>query len=163
MRSTLENTPRPVHDTQFHDRDCGGSGAARRSRSLEGGGGGEGLTIPCLAVIGAHWLVFRGHRRLAAFGFWFLAISINGLYAACLYAAFFGVALNDLVLAILFVAWMVIFLPTIVSVGTAWIILSTHDGAIPRRSGPAAGVFVFALAALPVFTLVLVAARHGIP
>jgi hypothetical protein len=25
--------------------------------------------IPCLAVMGSQWLVFRGHRRFAAFGF----------------------------------------------------------------------------------------------
>lgn len=43
---------------------------------------GLALSLPGLAVLGAHWLVFRGHRHLVAVFFWVLASLINVLYAA---------------------------------------------------------------------------------
>ena len=40
------------------------------------------LSLPCLALFTAWRLLVGGHRRLAAIGFWSLAIAANGLFAA---------------------------------------------------------------------------------
>jgi hypothetical protein len=35
------------------------------------------LFIPCLSTVGARWLVFRRHRRLAALSFWVAALVLR--------------------------------------------------------------------------------------
>jgi hypothetical protein len=105
------------------------------------------LSFPCLAPIGAQWLVFRGKRHLAAFGFWSLAILTNVLYAAA------GVAPDAYLLPALFIVWMVIAAPVIGSIGAAWAMLATRQGAVPRRSPPLAWLAVIALSVMPLVTL----------
>ena len=78
------------------------------------------LCIPCLALIGAQWFVFRGHRRLAAIAFWGLAILINALYVvSCLAPDYY-------LLMPLFLGWIVIAGPVIGGVGEAWARLLTR-------------------------------------
>ena len=67
------------------------------------------LSVWCLSVICAWWLVFRRHRHLAAFGFWLTAILINVLYTA------FCIAPDYMLLPALHLGWLVIFLPMIAS------------------------------------------------
>lgn len=105
------------------------------------------LSLPCLGVFGAEWLVFRGHRQLAACGFWTLASLINLLYAASC------VAPDVYLLIPFFFGWLIIVAPTIGGLGSAWARLATRQGAAPRRSPPAAWVSVIALCLLPLVTL----------
>jgi hypothetical protein len=51
--------------------------------------------LPILAVISAQWLVFRGHRRVAAIGFWALAGLMNLLYVACCVAPDMYLLISD--------------------------------------------------------------------
>src|SRR5438034_9255554 len=94
--------------------------------------GGYGLIVlacclPCFGVIGAQWLVFRGHRRLAALGFWTLATLTNILYVASCVAP-------DIYLAApLFLGWLVIIAPTVAGLGVAWARLATREGPVPAR------------------------------
>ncbi len=85
------------------------------------------LTIPCLALVGAQWLVFRGHRRLAAVGFWGLAFSINALYVVA------GIAPDLYLYYALLFEWLVIVAPTLGGLGAAWAVLASREGAVPRR------------------------------
>src|SRR5690348_16679471 len=81
------------------------------------------LSVPCLAVLGAQRLVILGERHLAALAFWSLAILANVLYvAACIVPG-----LTTQVL--LFLGWLFVVLPTLVSLGSAWVNLSTRKGA----------------------------------
>ncbi|MFI5387530.1 MAG: hypothetical protein ACHQ50_15585 [Fimbriimonadales bacterium] len=105
------------------------------------------LSVPCLALIGGQWLVFQGHRHLAAFGFWVLATLTNVLYAAAC------VAPDSYLLPALFLGWLVIVAPTIGGLGAAWAILATREGAVPRRSPPTAWLSVIALSVMPLATL----------
>jgi hypothetical protein len=104
------------------------------------------LSIPCLALIGSHWLLFRGHRRAAGIVFWGLAIFINALYLVS------RITPADCFAVPLFLSWPVI-APMIVGPGVAWARLATREGAVPRRSGPAARLSVYGLAMLPLLTL----------
>ncbi len=103
--------------------------------------------LPCLAVISAQWLVFRGHRRLAAVGFWTLAGLMNLLYVACC------VAPDMYLLGPLFLGWLFILAPSIGSVGVAWARLATRDHKAPRRSPPTAWLSVITLCLMPLVTL----------
>jgi hypothetical protein len=106
-----------------------------------------GLSLPFLAVVGAQWLVFRGQRRFAAFGFWLAATLTNVLYAASC------VAPDAYLLPALFLGWMIIAGPTIGSLGAAWVTLATRQCATPRRSSPAAWSAVIVLSIMPLGTL----------
>jgi hypothetical protein len=105
------------------------------------------FSLPCLAVIGAQWLVFRGQRHIAAFGFWFLATLTNALYTASC------VAPDVYLLVPLYLGWLVIVAPTIGSLGAAWARLATRQGAVPRRSPPTAWLSVIALSGMPLATV----------
>jgi hypothetical protein len=105
------------------------------------------FSLPCLGVFAAEWLVFRGRRRLAAIGFWTLAILINLAYAASC------VAPDIYLLAPLLFAWLIIVAPTLGAFGGAWSRLATRGGTAPWRSPPAAWVSVIALCLLPLVTL----------
>jgi hypothetical protein len=106
-----------------------------------------GLSLPFLAVVGAQWLVFRGQRRFAAFGFWVAATLTNLLYAASC------VAPDAYLLPALFLGWMVIAGPAIGALGAAWVTLATRQDATSRRSSPAAWLAVIALSMMPLMTL----------
>ncbi len=103
--------------------------------------------LPCLAIIGAQWLEFRGDRHLAAIGFWTLATLTNFLYAASC------VAPDVFLLGPLFLGWLIIVAPTVGALGRAWARLATRKGAAPRRSHAAAWLSVIALCLLPLVTL----------
>jgi hypothetical protein len=105
------------------------------------------VSLPCLALIGTQWLAFRGHRHVAAFGFWVPAILANTLYIACC------IAPDRYLLGRLFLGWLVIVVPSIAGLGTSWAMLATREGAVPRLSRPAAGFTIFVLAVLPVLML----------
>jgi hypothetical protein len=106
-----------------------------------------GSSLPCLAVFGAQWLVFRGRQRYSAFGFWVSATLINVLYAAAC------VAPDAYALPALYLGWMVIAAPVIGGFGAAWVRLATRQDATPRRSSPAGWLAVIALSGMPLVTL----------
>ena len=105
------------------------------------------LSFPLLALVGAQWLVFRGQRRFAAFGFWVAASLTNVLYAAL------SVAPDVYLLPALFLGWMVIAGPAIGGLGAAWVRLATREDATPWRSSPAAWMAVISLSVMPLVTL----------
>jgi hypothetical protein len=111
--------------------------------------GGYGLivlacSLPCFGLMGAQWLVYRGHRRLAALGFWTLATVTNLAYAASC------VAPDIYLVGPLFLGLLVI-MPPVTGLGVAWARLAT--AASPRRSPPSAWLSVMVLCALPLVTL----------
>jgi hypothetical protein len=105
------------------------------------------LSIPCLPVFAAHWLVHRGRTRLAAWAFWLPAISVNLVYIlACVqprYSIWIPLSLG----------WPIIVLPTIGALGMAWAVVSYNDNSVPKRHRAAIGLSVFFLAVLPALTL----------
>jgi hypothetical protein len=105
------------------------------------------LSLPCLCVIGSQWMINRGRRRLATTSFWAVAISSNVLCAGwCLTPDVY-------LLTLLFLVSIVIVVPAIASFGTAWLILSSRPGAVPRRSAEVSALVVFLLAFLPIVTV----------
>jgi hypothetical protein len=105
------------------------------------------LPFPCLAGVGALWLVFRGQQQFTAFGFWVTATLINVSYAA-LY-----VAPEAYLLPALFLGWMVFAGPAIGGLGAAWVALATRQDVTPRRSSSVRWLTVIALSGMPLVTL----------
>ena len=105
------------------------------------------LFFPFLAIIGAQWLVFQRHRRLAACGFGAVATLANVLYVACC------VAPDAYLLGPLFLGWAVLVGPAVGSLGAAWARLVTRDDTMPRRPAPAAWLSVITLSMMPLMTL----------
>jgi hypothetical protein len=105
------------------------------------------LALPGVCLIGAQWLVIRGDRRLAAFGFWAVATSANLVYAARCVAPCYYVLIS------MFLGWLLSVLPSIAALGIAWTFLSGRQCAGSYRSRLAAGFLVFFLAVLPLATM----------
>jgi hypothetical protein len=105
------------------------------------------LSIPCACFVGAEWLVSQGHRRVAALGFWGLAVTSNLLFAATCIAP----EIHSQIL--LFYVSSFIVMPAIMAIGLAWCRLGTRDGLVPRRFEAAAWLSVIVLAFLPLFTI----------
>jgi hypothetical protein len=112
------------------------------------------LCVTCACFIGAEWLVFRGHRRAAASGFWGLAASANVFYAAAC------IAPDIYTQFLLFPVWLFLVVWAIVAIGLAWCRLQTRKGLIPRRFEAAAWLSVVILAILPLFTLLTLWPLH---
>ncbi len=106
------------------------------------------LSLLGVDFFGARWLVFRGWRRLARADFWILAVLANSMYAA------FCIAPNGQVLQTLRIGWVFIVSPAVTSLGWAWVVLATREGAVLRRPAPVIWLTVFVLALLPMLTLV---------
>jgi hypothetical protein len=104
------------------------------------------FSLACLGVIGAEWLVFRGHRRFAALGFWTLATVTNLAYAAV------SVAPDIYLVGLLFLGLLVI-MPPVTGLGVAWARLASRQVASPRRSPRFPWLSVIALCVLPLVTL----------
>lgn len=119
-------------------------------------GGFHDVGLPTLAVlillgvdlVFALWLVAHGRRQLAAAGFGILSIAANGYYAACCIAPSVDSRLT------LYSVWLLAVSPSITSLGWAWAILASREGAIPRRPGVLVWFAVLTLTLLPAFTLV---------
>ena len=106
------------------------------------------LAIACLPVLGAWWLVHRGRRRLAKWGFWALATLINVLYGAACVAPDVHVTIPP------FLGWLVIVLPAaLVGLGSAWAMLSSKNGPVRNRRQRSIAVAVLVFAVLPALTL----------
>jgi hypothetical protein len=107
------------------------------------------LSVPCLSTASARWLVFRRHRRLAALSFWVAALITNVV------VALFCIApnMNSLAFSLVPVALLVIAAPTIVALGTAWLVMSTRDATNSHSPRTAAAFSVLTLAVLPILTL----------
>ena len=104
------------------------------------------LAIPCLILLGGRCLWSWRWRRIAAIGFVGLSILSNCLYVvASIYP--------DYMLMPLYIAWMLVLLPSIGALGTAWIKLATHDNADPRKSPFISWALVIVLAILPGITI----------
>ncbi len=99
-----------------------------------------------LIIIGTQWILFRGHRKLAARGFFAVAVLSNLLYAwSCM--------TPDLYLEVLlFFGWMLWVLPAITGLGVDWIVLSERRQVVPRPTGPR-WLLVAVLGLLPPFTV----------
>lgn len=106
-----------------------------------------GLSIPCLSLIGAQWLVFRRRRRVAAYSFWVAATLTN------LLAAFSCIAPNSYALIAIILGLFVTAIPSTSAFGAAWVRLLTREAWVRPRSRAAAGISVFVLAMLPILTL----------
>jgi hypothetical protein len=100
------------------------------------------LLLPCLALFSAWRLLLGGHRRLAAIGFWSLAILANVLFVAfCAFPGMLSFAL--------FLLWLFVLLPTIAGFGATWAILATRESVVPHPSRQLAWMWVIALAVMP--------------
>jgi hypothetical protein len=112
------------------------------------------LCISCACFIGAEWLVFRGHRRVAAIGFCGLAVTANLLFAsAC-------IAPDIYTQFLLFPVWLFMVMPAIMAIGLARCRLLTRDGLVPQPFEAAAWLSVGVLALLPLFTLLTLWPLH---
>ena len=105
------------------------------------------LAIPYLAWIGARWLVSRGYRRFAGYGFWGVAALTN------LLAVYFCIAPRPSSYKDTCLGSVVDAIPTIAALGWAWVRLSTSHDAMARQAREAAIFSVFLLAILPILTL----------
>ncbi len=101
------------------------------------------LSIPILSSIGARWLVLEEHQRLAGYGFW-AAATITNLIAvgSC-------IAPNRHSYWLVCGGLVFVAIPTIASLGRAWLLLLNREEAVRARSREAAGYLVWVLAALP--------------
>jgi hypothetical protein len=105
------------------------------------------LAIPCGAVGIARRLVYRRQLRLAAFGFWGVAIPLNFLTVlSC-------IAPNSYLLIPIFLGLVALGIPTIAAIGTAWALLFARQKSVSPRTRDGAGMAVFFLAVLPIVTL----------
>ena len=100
------------------------------------------LSLPCLALFAAWRLLVGAHRRLAAIGFWGLAIAANVLFVACC-------AYPGMISIGLFFIWLIVIMPTLAGFGTTWAVLATRRGAVPRHTRELACAWVIALAVMP--------------
>ena len=100
------------------------------------------LSLPLLALFAAWRLLDGGHRRLAAIGFWGLAIPANVLFAACC-------ASPGMLSVALFFLWLFIIMPTLAGFGATWAILETRRGGDPHPLRRSAWKWVIALAVMP--------------
>ncbi len=105
------------------------------------------LGVYGLVLLGADGLVRRGHRRIAAVGFWTTAILANVVYAVCC------ISPNHYLRIRLAIGWAIVIVPTLGELGWAWGRLATWEDAVPRRSRLAVGLIVVVLTLLPWFTL----------
>ena len=108
-------------------------------------------TIPLFIPVGAvgisRWL-FRGRRlRLAAYIFWGLAIPIN------LATAYSCITPNPYVLRPIFLALLVVGLPTITALGTVWGVLFARRQSVSPRTRDGAGLAVVFMVISPIVTL----------
>lgn len=105
------------------------------------------FSIPCVAVGVAPLLVDRRRLRLAAYAFWGMAIPINCLTAlSC-------ITPNSNLLLPIFLGLLVVGIPWIAALGTAWAILFARQRSVSPRTRDGAGMAVFFLAILPIVTL----------
>jgi hypothetical protein len=100
------------------------------------------LSLPLLAVYLAGRLLDGGHRRLAAIGFWGLAIPVNFLFVAfCASPGMLSVGL--------FFLWLFVILPTLAAFGATWAVLETRWAGGPHPLCRLAWTWVVALAVMP--------------
>jgi hypothetical protein len=100
------------------------------------------LSLPCLAVFAARRLLLGGHRRLAAIGFWSLAIPVNVVFAAsCASPGMLSVGL--------FFIWLFIVLPMLAGFGATWAVLAMRREGVSHRSRRRVWMWVIALAVMP--------------
>jgi hypothetical protein len=109
------------------------------------------LSLPCLALLYARWLHAQGLLVIAEFCFWILAILINILYVSL--SVFPG-----LHLLLLYIAWLVLVLPTLAGFGIVWARLTTGGDGVSQTSSSRTWLSVIALTLMP-----LVAARTAWP
>lgn len=105
------------------------------------------LAIPCLILLAGRCLWSWRYRRVAAIGFGGLSILINCLYViASTYPDY-------MFMPVLKVAWIIVLLPMIGALGTAWAALATQNSAVHKRSPTTCWSLVVVLAILPEVTI----------
>jgi hypothetical protein len=100
------------------------------------------LLLPCLTLFAAWRLLVRGHRRLAAFGFWSLAIPANVLFTACC-------ASPGSLSGALFIMWVIVIMATLAGFGATWAVSTTRGEVVPHPSRQLAWTAVIALTMTP--------------
>ena len=105
------------------------------------------LAIPCLILLVGRCLWFWRSRRIAALGFVGLSVLSNCLYVVA------SIYPDYMLLPLLNIAWMLVLLPSIGALGTAWTKLATHANAVGRRSPTLSWALVIVLATLPAVTI----------
>jgi hypothetical protein len=112
------------------------------------------LAIPCLILLVGYCLWFWRCRRIAGIGFVGLSILSNYAYVvASIYSDY-------MLMPLLKIAWMLVLLPSIGALGTAWTKLAAHDSAALRKSPSISWALVIALAVLPAVTISTVWPLH---
>jgi hypothetical protein len=105
------------------------------------------LALPCLILLVGPCLRFWRCRRFAAIGFFALSILSNCLYVVA------SIYPDYMLMPLLKIAWMLVFLPSMGALGTAWTKLATHGTSVPRRSPSISWALVIVLAILPAVTI----------
>jgi hypothetical protein len=105
------------------------------------------LAIPCLILLVGLCLWFWRCRRIVAIGFVDLSILSNCLYVVA------SIYPDYMLMALLRIAWMLVLLPSIGALGTAWTKLSAHDNAASRKSPSISLALVIVMAILPAVTI----------
>ncbi len=103
------------------------------------------LSLPCLALLYARWLHAQDLLGISGVCFWTSAILINVSYAVLSISP-------GLHLHLLFMAWFVLFLPTLAGFGIAWARLTTRRDGDRRYSSSRAWLSVLALTLMPLVT-----------
>jgi hypothetical protein len=103
------------------------------------------LALLCIELLAAGWLLRTGRGRLAGYGFSFLAISSNALFAALCVTA------TVLLPSLLCLAWFFYILPPLAAFGSAWAILDSR-GVVSERRRAMAWTCVAALTMMPLVT-----------
>jgi hypothetical protein len=112
------------------------------------------MAIPFLILLVGPCLWYWRWRRTAAIGFVGLSILSNCLYVVA------SIYPDYMLTPLLTLAWVLVFLPSIAALGTAWIKLATPGNAGPRRSPSTSWALVIVLAILPGITISTVWPLH---
>jgi hypothetical protein len=112
------------------------------------------LAIPCAILFFGHCLWFWRCRQIAAIGFVGSSIVSNSLFVVA------SIVPDYMLMPLLKLSWMLVLLPSIGAVGTAWARLATGDNAVPRRWPSMAWALVIVLAILPAVTISTVWPLH---
>jgi len=105
------------------------------------------LAIPCLILLGGRCLWSWRCRRVTAISFIGLSILSNCLYVVA------SIYPDYMLMPLLYIAWMLVLLPSIGTLGASWTKLATQDNEAPRKSPLRSWALVIVLAILPVVTI----------
>ena len=104
------------------------------------------LTLPCISLLAARWILLRRRLQLAGICFWAPAVLANASYVALC------ISPTGWLPCLLVLIWLFMLLPTLVGFGITWATLSTREVAATRRPSSMTWVSVVAMWTLPLAT-----------